>query len=108
MIALPATAIQCQRLPAVLLRDCPQFARDLAERSLPAHGLEATVRASSQRRGQTVAVVEIIRNALRLVAQIAPRLGVLLVPFHLDHASLVARTLQPQLDAAVDVAKIAG
>ncbi len=65
-------------------------------------------RAPAQRRGQAIAVVHIAGDGLRLVAQIALRTRVVGIAAHLDDAPACAVAADAELDAAVDVAEVAG
>src|SRR5689334_19384917 len=104
MVALPAAAIERNRLPAMALRDLAQPCRDFGNRHLPRDRVEAAVGAPAQRRRQAIAVMGIERDAGGLVAEIALRFRIVAVAAHLCDPVV----LDQHLDAAVHVAEIAG
>ena len=104
MVALAAAAIQRKALAAVAIDQLAQPCRDLRNRRVPVDRLEAAVGAPAQRRGEPVAVMGIEGNPRGLVAEIALRLRIVAVAADLD--DLAVSDLN--LDAAIDVADIAG
>ena len=90
VIALAAAAIERKALAAVAIdhlaqprRRSPQIAVSHVDRVEPAVG------ASAQRRGQPVAVMRVVGNARRLVAEITLRFRVVAVAAHLGDPALV-------------------
>ena len=68
MIALPAAAIERERLRAMGGDHLTQPRSDLADGGFPGNRFVATVSATAQRRGQAVMMMHIARNALGLIA----------------------------------------
>jgi hypothetical protein len=108
MVALATAADSRHRLATMRGHHRAQALGNLADGGVPVDGLVAAVGAPAQRRGQAVAVVDITRNRLGLVAQIALRARVVAIAPHLDDAGRRAIAADAELDAAVDVAEVAG
>jgi hypothetical protein len=103
VIALSTAAVEREALAAVTVDNPVQPLGDLQDRIIPTDRLEATVRAAPERRGEAIAVMDVIGYARGLVAEIALRLRMVAVAAHLGDAPL----LHQNFDPAVDVAEIA-
>src|SRR4030095_3070776 len=104
MIALTAAAIKREGLAAVVPTKLSEPLRDFTQGSIPVDRFEATVRTASQWRRQTIRMVLIKIETLRLLTEIAMRARVRLVTAY-------AHDLAPRshdLDPAVYIAENTG
>ena len=101
VVALAAAAVVEDRLAAVLVPDRAQALGDLADRGVPVDLLEGAVGPAAQRRGQPVARVLVVVEALRLLAGVAVRARAGLVTA--DPTQMAVLDLD--LDAAVEAAE---
>jgi hypothetical protein len=104
MVALPATAVEEDRLPPVLVADLREPSGDLGDRGVPADLLIAPVRPAPHRTSQTVRTVLIVVQPHRLIARIALAPRVRLVTAD----PLQPTPVQLDLDSAVALAQDAG
>ena len=104
MVALAAAAIEREALAAVAIHDLAQFRGDLRNRRIPVDRIKTAVGAAAQRRGQAIPVMGVEGDARRLVAEIALRFRIVAVAAHFGDAVVIDQ----HLEAAIDVAQIAG
>jgi hypothetical protein len=101
VVALTAAAPECERLAAVFGVDRVQASGDLGESRVPRDRLVRAVGAAAKRRRQTIGVVTVPLQTLRLLAEVPLRPLVRAIAAH-------ARDLSPlrlHLEAAVHVAE---
>ena len=104
VVALPAPAIERQALAAVPVDQVSHPLGDLGNRDIPRDRIEAAVGATAQRRREPVLVVRVVRNARRLVAEIALRFRAGTIAPDLFDMPVIDQ----DFDAAIDVTEIAG
>ena len=79
VVALPAAAVEAERLPAVTASDVLQARGDLIQGRIPADRFVGPVRAASHRSVEAVRTALIVLEPQRLFTRVALRAGMLLV-----------------------------
>ena len=108
MIPLPATAVIEDRVTAVSVADACESRGHLADRGVPVDLLERAVGAPPQRRGDAIAAVLVVIEAMRLLARVALRGGMALVAAQLDEVAIrfaAELNLQPAVALAQDAGR---
>ena len=102
VVALRAAAVVEDAFAAMPALDGEEFLRHLADRRVPVDGFVAAIGAPAHRRVQAVGAVLVVVHALRFLADVALRGGVVVIAADLADAAILGLHFQPAVEAAED------